>query len=274
MPALTHLSSRLSKDPKWRAVYLRNLPMCKAIAKELCLVHVSGNAKRVSFSELISSSPFQLPTSEALYGYCSGKTREAEDMLGLKRSLYFYAGRAHPNFGKIALAFEGKCENSHSGSATPFDTGGVADGKIATNLSDARPSILRWFTSNSMFSLGKWRIAFAHFLAAYFTQPSDYWSGRPFKDDPEELFTKNADWRAQVFEIRFHEGQEILSACFWCASRGQQQLLDREAKSHPPIGAFPTPLQQLLNDIPSLVPTGTPFYCEVVEAEARRRAGL
>jgi hypothetical protein len=274
MPALTNLSSRLRKDPSWRATYSKNLPKSKLVAKEICIVHVSGNPGRVSFADLILTPPYKLPTSESIYGYCSDMTREAEDNLGLKRSLYFYAGRAHPSFGKIALAFDYKCEGGHSGSVTPFDTGGVANKMIATNLSATHPPILRWFTRNSEFSLKQWREAFAHFLAAYFSPLSDYWFGKPFMNDPEELFTRNADWRARVFEVRFHEGQEILTASFWCASRGQKQLLDREAKAHPPIGALSTPLQKLLTDISTLVPIGTPFYCEEVESEIRRRVGL
>ena len=93
MPVLTNLSSRLRKDPSWRAIYAKNLPKSKTVAREICLVHVSGNPSRVSFADLILTPPYKLPTSESSYGYCSNMTRHAEDVLGLNRSLYFYAGR-------------------------------------------------------------------------------------------------------------------------------------------------------------------------------------
>jgi hypothetical protein len=55
---------------------------------------------------------------------------KAETALGLPRSLYFYSGRACPEFGDVALAFEAGSEDGHTGSATPFDTGGLLAGHI------------------------------------------------------------------------------------------------------------------------------------------------
>lgn len=274
MPILTNLSSRIRGDRGWHRTYVNNLPLAKNVAEKIFLVHVSGNPERAPFARLISNPPFEIPISEESYGYCSDKTRRAEGMLGLGSCVYFYAGRAHPSFGTIALAFEGRCETSHTGSATPFDTGGLADEKIESNLSDKRPAILKYFTRHSAISLKLWRQVFAHFLAAYFSPLSSYWSGRPFMVDPEELFTRNIDWRAHVFEVRFHEGQKIPEAAFWCASKGQRQLLEREAKAHAPVGALATPLQRLLNDIPAVVARGTRFYCEALESEIQKRVGL
>lgn len=274
MPILTNLSNRLMNDPSWRRSYIANLREAKNIADKIFLVHVSGNPGRVPFAQLISTPPYEIPTSERSYGYCSDQTRDAERVLGLGNCVYFYAGRAHPKFGKIALAFACECERRHTGSATPFDTGGLANRKIQANLPNDRPITLRKFTRDSSICLQRWRQIFAHFLAIYFSPLSAYWSGRPFMADPDELFTRNTDWRARVFEVRFHQGQEILEAAFWCASRGQKQLLDREAKTHPPVGAVASPLERLLNEIPSVEPRGTPYYCEALENEVRKRVGL
>ncbi len=237
MPVLTGLATRLKNDSVWRKNYATNLVLSRSVANKVCLVHVSGNPSRVSFADLLSRAPYEIPTSDAVYGYCSNMTRQSEDTLNLGRCVYLYAGRAHPRFGKIALAFEGMCEVGHTGSVTPFDTGGLANQKIATNLPDDTPATLRVFTKASEVELTKWRKAFSRFLAAYFSSIADYWVGKPSSADPEELLTRNADWRARVFEIRFHEGQEIVATSFWCASRGQRQLLEREAKAHPPLGA-------------------------------------
>ena len=274
MPLLTDLANRLKTNPTWRERYKANLATSRAVAAKISLVHVSGNPSRVSFADLLAKVPYEIPTSDAAYGYCSDMTRAAEDMLNLGRCVYLYAGRAHPRFGKIALAFEGSCEAGHTGSATPFDTGGLANRKIISNLPDYKADTLKEFVARSVLDLTNWRRAFSRYLAAYFLTPRDYWQGTAAMSDPEELLIRNTDWRARVFEIRFHEGQRILVASFWCASKGQKQLLEREAKAHAPVGAISSPLQQLLYNVPSLAPHGTPYYCEDIETEVRRRVGL
>jgi len=266
MPALTDLDDRMKDDPEWRATYDQQLPGAKLVAKRVCLVHVSGKQTRKPFEELISTPPHEIPTSEAP-DYCSDETRDCEDVFGLCRSVYFYTGRAHERFGKIALALEPKFENGHTGSASPFDSGGVFNGSIASNLSDRSDTTLRVFAKASEIGFDQWRKEFARFLAAYFSPISDYWTGKPFKIDPEDLFT-NTDWRAWVFEVRFCEGHAIRLTSFWCASKGLTALLKRKAKSDSPS---PTELKNFLQNVPSLAVQGTRFYIKVFEEEVRRR---
>lgn len=270
MPALTDLDSRMESNPDWLETYLKNLPEGESIAKKVCLVHVSGNPARKSFYRLVSTPPHEIPTSE-VPDYCSDDTRECEDKGGLPRSVYFYAGRAHERFGEIALALEPEFEDGHTGSVTPFDTGGLLsrNGSIATNLPDRKDATLRAFVKASEIEFDKWRTQFARYLAAYFSPISDYWTGKPFKIDPEELFLLNTDWRAWVFEVRFHEAHTIQSTSFWCASKGQTALLRREAKSD---SASPTPLKSFLENVPSLAVQGTRFYIRVFENEVLKRA--
>src|SRR6266571_993263 len=175
MPILTNLGARLRADRSWRSSYKVNLTTSRVGASKIYLVHVSGNPDRASFLRLLSTPPHEIPISEAVYNYCSNKTRQAEDMLGIGRSVYFFAGRAHQEFGEIALAFDPRCEDSHAGSATPFDTGGLADRKITTNLSSTSARRLRKFVKESEFPLRSWRKQFSRFLAAYFSPPSNYW---------------------------------------------------------------------------------------------------
>jgi hypothetical protein len=277
MPILTNLSSRIKDDAAWYDSYKMNLRKAREIAYRMPLVHVSGNSSRVSFLQLITSPSEEIPTSADVYGYCSDETRAAETMLELPQCVYFYAGRSHPAFGKIALAFDEKCERHHSGSATPFDTGGLAsrpEGKIKTALPNHKPETIRRFTKASTKSLQVWREVFVHFLAAYFSRPVEYWEGRPFKADPEELMSRNDDWRAWVFEVRFYGGQKITDAVAWCASRGQREILRREALAHPPVGAVRSPLQRLLEEIHEISPPGTPFYCDELERWVREKVGV
>jgi hypothetical protein len=230
MPALEHLQERMSSEPEWREMYENNLEQARRVAEKMPLVHVSGNPERaISFEDLILHPPHEIPTSEDT-DYYSESTRSAEDTLDLRRCAYFYAGQPHPDFGNVALAFDPSCEATHTGTATPFDTGGLAGEHIDSNLPDRQPETLRAFTQASMEPLEGWRQAFRQFLSAYFLPISDYWSGRPCQPDPDDLFVRNDDWRAWTFEVRFHEGQNIFDAMKWCPNKAYSESVGRALK--------------------------------------------
>ncbi len=117
MPVLTDLDARVASDPERKDAYERSLDAAMDIAQKMPLIHVSGGT--VPFERLVSEPPGEIPTS-AHPEYCSDLTRRAERLLGLAPSVYFYAGRAHPDFGDVALVFAPGCEASHTGSVTPF----------------------------------------------------------------------------------------------------------------------------------------------------------
>jgi hypothetical protein len=123
MPALTSLPELLSKNPDQAKSFNRNERQARELATRVHLIHVTG-PKEVPFDELLSESPHAIPTSEHPQ-YYSDATRRAEDLLGLARSAYFYAGRACPAFGDLALAFEPSIEAGHKVSVSPIDTGGL-----------------------------------------------------------------------------------------------------------------------------------------------------
>jgi hypothetical protein len=156
---------------------------------------------------LLLDAPHEIPTSEHR-DYCSEATRNAENLIGLGGSAYFFAGRACPDFGDVALAFSAECETGHTGSVTPFDTGGLINGKIHGNLPTSQEERAR-FGQESVIALDTWRTTFAEYIAAYFPDRVGYWSGRPARLDPEELYQQNTDWRAWTFEVRFSEGHPI-----------------------------------------------------------------
>jgi hypothetical protein len=271
MPALTDFAARLKGDPAWRKQYAQQLKQARRIARRMHLIHVSGNPDRVPFCRLLSSPPHEIPTSEEAAGYCSAHTRETEDNFGLPRSVYFYAGRAHYSFGKIALAFAADSEEGREGSATPFDTGGMYKRDlINVNLGDEEFQTLKEFVSASTVTLAEWRKAFARYLAAYFAPPLSYTFGKPCRPDPEGMLLSNGDnWRAWVFEVRFHhQGHSLLKAVAWCASVGQLALIRRELKNNPANPAF----RQFFKATHNITPRGTENYCAETENWVRIEA--
>jgi hypothetical protein len=139
MPPLTDLAQRVAADPDWAEGYRNALPEGNRLARAIPLVHVTGLRDGVApdlcvaFERLLLDEPHEIPTSDHMK-YCSDATRNAEDLIGLGRSAYFFAGRACPAFGDVALAYSVECETGHTGSVTPFDTGGLILGHIQGNL--------------------------------------------------------------------------------------------------------------------------------------------
>ena len=131
MPVFTNLAARAAGPPFDQAAYHANLSACENIAAKMPLVHTTGRGR--SFDQTVVKSPGVVPTSQDT-GYYSDGTRNAEKSLGLPPSAYFYAGRAHKDFGNVAMAFSPTCEAGHAGSVTPFDTGGLMNRKIALKL--------------------------------------------------------------------------------------------------------------------------------------------
>ena len=240
------------------------------------LVHVSG-PKEFPFDEILAIPPHEIPTS-AHPTYYSDTTRRAEDLLGLVRSAYFYAGRACPCFGDVALAFEPSIEDGHTVSVTPIDTGGLVHEKryIRCNLNgpDDEAALVE-FCRASEIAGSVWRSEFARFLAAYFNPLVDYWTGHPAYDDPEQLFTLGNDWRAWTFEVRFAEPHSVLDRMAWTSKKALLDLLRRKQAAQPVTvpGDPPSVLDQFLDE-PPLNPNGSDLFCEELESWVRTRLGL
>jgi hypothetical protein len=277
MAVFTDLDKRVEEgSPFDKAVYDLRLPACRALAEQMLLVHVSGRERSIELT--IQNPPHEIPTSVDP-GYCSDLTRRAEGLLGLSSSAYFYAGRAHPDFGTIAMAFAPSCEAGRTGSATPFDTGGLVHPKrlIKVRLvpTDGQAERVEYGRSSEI-PLSEWRDVFAQVLAAYFPADLDYWKDRPLPCDPEGLYELNGDWRAWTFEVRFGEGQSVFDRAAWCADEptmaNLRRLLDRE---DPPVpGDPPTALDRFFQGAAALEPTGTPEFCERLEQLVRGQVGL
>jgi hypothetical protein len=273
MAVFTDLDNRVNAAPFDTAAYNRRLLHCRNVGQRIALVHVSGRAR--PFETTVVDGPFEIPTSDDV-GYCTDFTRRAEDLLGLSRSAYFYAGRAHPSFGSVALAFAADCEAGHTGSVTPFDTGGLVHPdpakriKLRLNPSDGEAERVEYGRSSEIV-LNDWRDVFSQVLAAHFASDVDYWKGRPLPLDPEGLYELNSDWRAWTFEVRFYEGQPIHSRVAWCADESTMESLRRKLDSQDPTppGDPPTALESFLGGPIALEPAGTPDFCGRLELWVR-----
>lgn len=250
--------------------FAARLPASNAVANKVPLVHVDR-----AVIDLIDHPPHEIPTSAK--GSNSDKTRRVEGMLELAPSAYFYAGRAHPKFGSTAFAFAAGCEDAHTGSATPFDTGGLLNSpprnlKLRLIPNDGEAERVA-FGKASMLPLDQWRATFGRFLAAYYDSDVDYWQKKPSRLDPEGLFELNDDWRAWTFEIRFSEGQSIHERAAWCADEAVMNQLRRLADQQPPHipGDPPSGLDRFFAGPPPLEAAGTPQFCDRLEQWVREQ---
>ena len=276
MPALSGLQNQMSINPTHQESYDRNESRAKKIAEIVHLVHVSST-NEVSFDELLIQPPHAIPTSDHLT-YCSDATRRAEKLLDLVRSAYFYAGRAYPAFGDLALAFDPSTENGHTVSVSSIDTGGLVHPNryIKCEVAGADEDAARVeFGKGCEIKEPDWRGEFARFLAGYFDPLANYWMGRPAYEDPEKVFTLGNTWRAWTFEVRFAEPQPILDRVAWTAKKSQLELLRRKQAAQPVAvpGDAISVLDQFLNQ-PPLNPVGSDVFCEELESWIVAQVGV
>ena len=131
MPVFTDLDDRVKEVPFDLAEYDRRLPACRELAQRIALLHVTGRER--PFETTVDNAPFEIPTS-ADFGYCTGHTRRAEDCSTFCVLLISTPVALTPSFGWVALAFAPACETSHTGSVTPFDTGGLMNSNPAHKI--------------------------------------------------------------------------------------------------------------------------------------------
>jgi hypothetical protein len=233
MPALSNLHDRIKSDGDWHARFRGNLSSTLYIAKNIPLIHVTS--KTLLFADLIILSNGILTATQPSL---SGKSPTANDETrsGLMPSLYFYAGRAYPVAGGVAIAMMSSQDMSHTGTATPFDTGGMIRGYIRP-ISASDEGERADFIAKSLINLPVWRSKFARYLAAYFDSPSQYMRGKPSHTDPEGILVEpNNEFRAWTFEVRYHEEQTILTddVICWYAQERHIRSMERLMSSLPP----------------------------------------
>jgi hypothetical protein len=267
MPVHTDLETRIQAAPFDEADYNRRLPHSERLANAIPLIHVDGR-----FESILATPPHELPTSE------SPNTQSAEDALGYERSVYFFAGRACPRFGTVAIAFGPHTELNHTGSVTPFDSGGMVHPKkyikVKLHPDDDLPSRIQ-YGKESTIGLTDWRAVLAKILAAYFDDDHHYWTDRPSRLDPEDLYHSDNTYQAWSFEIRFYEPQSIDELIAWTSDESMMNLLRRMWDAQPVTipGDPPTILDRVF-DVPPLDPSGSATFCATMESWVTKELGL
>jgi hypothetical protein len=252
------------------------LSRSQSVADRIHLVHVTdGRLGRPTLADLVPSG--EIPTSEENKGYCGPGTRFVEEKVGYPPSVYFYAGRACPDYGQVALAFAPACEPDRAHLATPFGTGGVVKrdlgGAFRLNLQpdglEERVAYSQASTIRADIEPG-WQASLARWLAAYYpTDPAGYWTRAPETRDPEDLYHLNEDWQAWTWEVRFSRGPDALEADRWAADPAHlHELLqtlghvDLAADEADRLVGFRARLQ---------TPTGTITFCEDLDRWVREQ---
>ena len=65
---------------------------------------------------------------------------------------------------------------------------------------------LQEFVKVATIDLRDWREKFSRFLAAYYTDPDEYWFGKPARQDARQVYgNPRNQWRSRAWEVRFHE---------------------------------------------------------------------
>lgn len=281
--ALSHLRAA------WRGTPLGCGPQLRRAAQVIPLVHVTKHSMRRPFPDLLLTPPHELsvttprPDSGAT-PVTETWTQMAERKLGLGPNLYFYAGRAMPEYGEVALAFSPQCSESHTGSANNFDSGNLAHGRLVAALPDDRDETLRRFTRDTLVPLNRWRAGFRRHLAVNFSAPTDYFDGKPCTPGPAELFRRNDDnCMAWMFEVRFKEPESVFNVVKWSGPPDLKPRLRAARKRLPPSSPVRQRLKHFLQrDIISAdggrtvrsLRKGSAHGCERIEQWVRETAGI
>lgn len=217
MPALSPLSNL---PPDWKVEYEAAFPQALSVAQRLPLVRV------------VLPSHTERRAEEALDVFSSGvlkrshkspRSTEIETRLAVPNSLYFHAGRPHPDYGSAILVL-GHADGAVE--ATPFGLGALDCNGTSKAHSDGAclSPVAHWpiarqeeFVRSSRWS-SNWRDHTAEFLALYFANDLHQYfapgsAGRPVRRDPEGICDEaNKDWRSWTIEVRLQEDLDLRGA--------------------------------------------------------------
>jgi hypothetical protein len=150
-----------------------------------------------------------LQTSTLQRASKSEATRRVEIDFDLGDCLYFFAGHACSEFGDVVLVYDEAMADSDTGSATPFDTGGLHANHIHYDPTSGanRPSYCR----SHMRTLGEWRRHAREYIEEHFESTEAYILGdKPIKDDKTmRLLNPSNSRRAWTWEVRIHRDHPL-----------------------------------------------------------------
>ncbi len=207
-------------DPAWKAEYQACLPAATEFARRVPLVRVvipgRKDREETEIDDVLKQG--RLRTTHQ-----SQASAQLEDELNVRRSLYFHAGRTHPDYGKMVLVFRPMDEEA-KGEATPFGIGGLlctrtgpyhAAGQCTSPVAHDPKQDQVAFVADSCWATD-WREKAAHFLAAFFSPSLDCYflpadQGKPRRADGAGIYSDahSRDWRSWTIEVRLLEDVEL-----------------------------------------------------------------
>jgi len=118
------------------------------------------------------------------------KTAASEKLLDIGTNSYYYIAHAHPEYGDLVVAHdESDVQQGVLLSATPFDTGGLAQKRIATvdllSDNDRKTLVQRW-----TFKASDYEPAMREWVDEAYDAPTDYVTGLK---QPANLLVKEID---------------------------------------------------------------------------------
>jgi hypothetical protein len=243
------------------------------MAGRVLLGHVThGRADRLTLAQVAHLGSIPDSSNQE---YCGLGTRFVEGQCGYPPSVYFYAGRACPDYGSAALGFPPECEGGRIDSITPFGTGGVVKADLGTAFRlaidpDHLAARAAFCRASTIPGGPGWRPTFARWLAHYFpSDPKGYWTrgAGPEVADPQGLY-RNPNWQAWAWEVRFRSPSVFDAECWAADSAVYHHLLERVALGtlSPNVTAR---LERFLSTC--LTPRGDANFCAILEEEVQSR---
>lgn len=249
MPPLTDLENRITGSPAWQEAFSAAHQRSIEVAGKMYLTHGSNykpkhGPARVPFLELLLGYGV-IPTSEVHHNYSGHYARAAEEAMGWTPTVYFYAGRVHPSYGDVKLAFSTD-DMPQPVRVAPFDTGGMVPYSGNSRSITPKGFTGTTFVVQAVNECGTddWRTKMAVWLAAYFyPDPLNYFKAqRPAQLDPEQIYSasttpqQGGDFFHErwTWEVHFDKSINILDHCVaWCMSNSLLcELRKRLADNH------------------------------------------
>ena len=271
------------------------LPDATRVAGKVPLVHVCGRIERLTLAEYLSFDDPRIPTSEHPT-YVGSLCRAVERACGFPPSIYFYAGRADPRFGSVALAFAADIEERPgvAGTVTRFDTGYVFRGPVVFPYV-ALEARVAFILENTIPLIG-WREQFAKFLCFCMSNLARYWYPQGGPDCPHACppYSPANDWNVWAWEVRLANSEpgsasssangsdpmrsssetppfpgpvSLLDCSAWSVTRQELTLLWRQERRNPSLSSniLPTNAAILLDERELVTPHGSEEPCIALE---------
>lgn len=149
-------------------------------------------------------------------------TAAAENGLGLSPSLYWYVLRTEEHYGHVVFLWsEREAFLPEDGAVSPFDTGGLWHGHVATDPA-VEPDDRKEFVAANSVPVSDWLVAFQSWIRANYARTAEYVEGQPPNVGVARIVYDSRNsapawtWEARVEKGRYRQ-QVAIRHVFWSA---------------------------------------------------------